>query len=177
MGQHVCGMWRGSGFIDSIDIIKVAVGWAPPIFCCSILIYWRGRLLSWCWMAERRDVRQCWCGPTNIYHACRWRWANQSSQVRFLPWRFLSGSNKLSGHKDEINQIRVNPAGTRLASCSDDGTAYIWRIDNIKQPSEEIPGLSISDHVAVILKGHTHSVCTVGWCVDRPAGSNELIAT
>ena len=91
---------------------------------------------------------------------------------------FFLVSNKRSGHKDEVNQIRVNPvAGTRLASCSDDGTAHIWHIDNIKHPSDEIPGLSISDHVVVILKGHTHSVCTVGWCVVRPAGSNELIAT
>ncbi len=81
-----------------------------------------------------------------------------------------------SGHKDEINQIRVNSAGTRLASCSDDGTAYIWRIDNIKPAADEIPGLSASDHV-VILKGHTHSVSIVDWCVDRPPGTNELIAT
>ncbi|PPQ76995.1 hypothetical protein CVT25_014812 [Psilocybe cyanescens] len=82
----------------------------------------------------------------------------------------------LVGHKDEINQIRVNPSGTRLASCSDDGTAHIWRVDNIDEVADSIPGLSASDH-GVALKGHTHSVSTVGWCVDHPAGTNELIAT
>ncbi|KAH9486362.1 F-box-like/WD repeat-containing protein TBL1Y [Psilocybe cubensis] len=82
----------------------------------------------------------------------------------------------LVGHKDEINQIRVNPAGTRLASCSDDGTAHIWRVDNIDEAADSIPGLSASDH-GVSLKGHTHSVSTVGWCVDHPAGTNELLAT
>ncbi|KAF8963926.1 WD40-repeat-containing domain protein [Flammula alnicola] len=82
----------------------------------------------------------------------------------------------LNGHKDEINQIRVNPSGTRLASCSDDGTAYIWKVDNISRASETIPGLSASEH-GVVLKGHNHSVSTVGWCIDHPAGTNELIAT
>ncbi|KDR85615.1 hypothetical protein GALMADRAFT_234582 [Galerina marginata CBS 339.88] len=82
----------------------------------------------------------------------------------------------LNGHKDEINQIRVNPSGTRLASCSDDGTAHIWRVDNISHGPDAIPGLSASDH-GVSLKGHMHSVSTVGWCVDHPAGTNELIAT
>ncbi|KAF9531829.1 WD40-repeat-containing domain protein [Crepidotus variabilis] len=82
----------------------------------------------------------------------------------------------LHGHRDEINQIRVNPSGTRLASCSDDGTAYIWRVDNLKRDADEIPGLSASDHV-VILRGHTHSVSTIGWCVDKPTGANEMIAT
>ncbi|KAJ3509698.1 hypothetical protein NLJ89_g5083 [Agrocybe chaxingu] len=82
----------------------------------------------------------------------------------------------LTGHKDEVNQIRVNPSGTRLASCSDDGTAYVWKVDNLSPPADTIPGLSASDHV-VVLKGHSHSVSTVGWCVDHPAGTNELLAT
>ncbi|KAF8167462.1 WD40 repeat-like protein [Crassisporium funariophilum] len=82
----------------------------------------------------------------------------------------------LIGHKDEINMIRVNPSGTRLASCSDDGTAYIWKVDNLSNAGDAIPGLSASDQV-VVLRGHNHSVSTVGWCVDHPAGTNELIAT
>ena len=83
-----------------------------------------------------------------------------------------------SGHKDEINQIKVNASGTRLASCSDDGTACIWNVDNINEAADAdaIPGLS-SSHQAVILKGHNHSVSTVGWCVDHPIGTNELLAT
>ncbi|KAF8203915.1 WD40 repeat-like protein [Pholiota molesta] len=81
----------------------------------------------------------------------------------------------LNGHKDEINQIRVNQSGTRLASCSDDGTAYVWKVDNIGKATDNIPGL-LSEQ-GVILKGHGHSVSTVGWCVDHPAGTNELLAT
>jgi transducin (beta)-like 1 len=83
----------------------------------------------------------------------------------------------LSGHKDEINQIKVNPDGNRLASCSDDGTACIWNIDNLNETdADAIPGLS-SSYQALILKGHNHSVTSVGWCVDYPTGSNELLAT
>jgi len=104
---------------------------------------------------------------------------NDASPIRML--RCVCGVSRpsdvlvifCSGHKDEINQIRVNPAGTRLASCSDDGTAYVWRVDNLRN---EIPGLTAPDP-AVILKGHTHSVSTVEWCADRPVGTNELIAT
>jgi len=80
-----------------------------------------------------------------------------------------------SGHKDEINQIRVNPSGTRLASCSDDGTACVWKVDNLDR-DDVIPGLSASDH-RVVLKGHKHSVSSLGWCVDHPAGTNELVAS
>ncbi|KJA28617.1 hypothetical protein HYPSUDRAFT_156006 [Hypholoma sublateritium FD-334 SS-4] len=82
----------------------------------------------------------------------------------------------LIGHKDEINQIRVNPSGTRLASCSDDGTACIWKVDNIGKGVDNIPGLSASEQ-GVMLKGHNHSVSTVGWSKDHPAGTNELLAT
>lgn len=84
--------------------------------------------------------------------------------------------NNYSGHKDEINQIRVNPSRTRLASCSDDGSAYIWDVENLSRSAETIPGLSASEQV-VVLKGHNHSVSTVTWCVDHPEGTNELIAT
>ena len=83
----------------------------------------------------------------------------------------------VSGHKNEINQIKVNPKGTRLASCSDDGTACIWNVEYINEAdADAIPGLSTS-YQAVILKGHIHSVSTVGWCVDHPIGTNELLAT
>ncbi|KAJ7301162.1 hypothetical protein DFH08DRAFT_979027 [Mycena albidolilacea] len=38
-------------------------------------------------------------------------------------------------HTYGINQIRCNPSGTRLASCSDDMTACIWTVDAICAPS------------------------------------------
>ncbi|EAU92286.2 RCC1 domain-containing protein [Coprinopsis cinerea okayama7 len=82
----------------------------------------------------------------------------------------------LEGHKDEINQIRVNPSRTRLGSCSDDTTARIWRVDNISSTADAIPGLASSDDV-VVLQGHTHSVSTIAWCPMTPTGTHELVAT
>ncbi|KAJ7802434.1 hypothetical protein B0H14DRAFT_1661558 [Mycena olivaceomarginata] len=38
-------------------------------------------------------------------------------------------------HTYEMDRIRCNPSGTRLASCSDDMTARIWTVDAICAPS------------------------------------------
>ncbi|KAF9055898.1 WD40-repeat-containing domain protein [Panaeolus papilionaceus] len=80
-----------------------------------------------------------------------------------------------TGHRDEVNQVRVNPSGTRLASCSDDGTVIVWKINSLEPGQDDIPGLS-GDQV-VELKGHTHSVNIISWVVDRPPATNEWIAT
>ncbi|KAF5392424.1 hypothetical protein D9757_002332 [Collybiopsis confluens] len=81
------------------------------------------------------------------------------------------------GHTDEINQIKCNPSGTRLASCSDDMTTRIWNVANLSSPPDSIsiPGLSGSDQ-PVILEGHKHSVSTIGW-YKPPGTEDELIAT
>ncbi|KAG6842428.1 hypothetical protein C0991_007558 [Blastosporella zonata] len=81
---------------------------------------------------------------------------------------------RLAGHGDEINQIKVNSAGTRLASCSDDMTARVWNVDNLSN-NESIPGLVASD--VVVLTGHKHSVSTIGWCPDSSIGPHPLLAT
>ncbi|KAF4611781.1 hypothetical protein D9613_004153 [Agrocybe pediades] len=86
---------------------------------------------------------------------------------------------RLLGHKDEINQIKVNPSGTRLASCSDDGTACVWKVDNLGRAEDFIPGLSAADS-RVVLRGHSHSVSGLGWCVDTsisPTGHEMLVST
>ncbi|KAG6919042.1 hypothetical protein DXG01_009752 [Tephrocybe rancida] len=82
---------------------------------------------------------------------------------------------RLSGHGDEINQIKCNPSGTRLASCSDDMTARVWNVDNLHN-NDSIPGLVASDAV-VTLSGHKHSVSTIGWCPDPTIGPHPLLAT
>ncbi|KAF5384996.1 hypothetical protein D9615_001189 [Tricholomella constricta] len=82
---------------------------------------------------------------------------------------------ELAGHKNEINQIKCNPSGTRLASCSDDMTARVWNVGNIGN-LDSIPGLVASDAV-VVLEGHKHSVSTIGWCPDQTIGPHPLIAT
>ncbi|KAJ7242580.1 WD40-repeat-containing domain protein [Mycena haematopus] len=82
----------------------------------------------------------------------------------------------LSGHTHEINQIKVNPSATRLASCSDDMTARIWRVDNLSVPGESTTNIGGFDQ-PVLLSGHKHAVSMVGWCPDHPAGTNEIVAT
>lgn len=85
-----------------------------------------------------------------------------------------------SGHTNEINQIKCNPSGTRLASCSDDQTARVWNLADLSgsrtPDSDPIPGLSESNRV-VQLDGHDHSVSSISWCPQSSAGGVELIAT
>ncbi|PFH52342.1 hypothetical protein AMATHDRAFT_57411 [Amanita thiersii Skay4041] len=82
----------------------------------------------------------------------------------------------LSGHKGEINEIRSNSSGTRLASCSDDGTARVWNVEGISTSTESIPGLVASDQV-VELRGHPYTVTTVSWCPEHVPGMNQILAT
>ncbi|KAF8640399.1 hypothetical protein AX17_000068 [Amanita inopinata Kibby_2008] len=82
----------------------------------------------------------------------------------------------LSGHRNEINEIRCNTTGTRLASCSDDTTARVWNVESVSGPVDSIPGLMTSDQV-VVLRGHSYSVNAVCWCPHHPPGTNQLIAT
>ncbi|KAF7784218.1 hypothetical protein Agabi119p4_383 [Agaricus bisporus var. burnettii] len=84
---------------------------------------------------------------------------------------------KFSGHEDEINQLKYNPSRTRLASCSDDTTTRVWRVDKIDNDSEEtIPGLATSEET-IVLTGHTHSVNSIGWLPVTDTGTNEIVAT
>ncbi|KAJ7860520.1 WD40 repeat-like protein [Mycena leptocephala] len=72
----------------------------------------------------------------------------------------------LSGHTNEINQIKCNPSGTRLASCSDDRLRAYGKSTTFPRPDQEI-----------VLIGHKHSVTSIAWCPDYPASTNEIIAT
>jgi WD40 repeat protein len=90
-----------------------------------------------------------------------------------------------SGHTNEVNQIKCNAAGTHLVSCADDMTARVWRVrgDDGSSSSTLTAAMSSGEpgtaETAVVLIGHKHSVTSVGWCpdADRPAGTNEIIAT
>ncbi|KAF8198323.1 WD40 repeat-like protein [Mycena galopus ATCC 62051] len=93
----------------------------------------------------------------------------------------------LSGHTNEINEIKCNSSGTHLASCSDDMTARIWKVGSDINPisistsgagennSISAPTEGPSD--AIVLIGHKHSVTLVGWCPKPPAGTHEIVAT
>ncbi|GBE77654.1 WD40 repeat-like protein [Sparassis crispa] len=101
--------------------------------------------------------------------------ADGTIQIRTLsqtPQQVAASKSQLLGHENEVNQIRCNPSGTRLGSCSDDRTTRIWNIEDIAhghQPND------VRD--VMILTGHTDYVSTLAWCpVTRP-GEHEIIAT
>lgn len=82
-----------------------------------------------------------------------------------------------SGHANEINMIKCNRSGTRLASCSDDMSTRIWNVENLPTVSVPgLPGLFMGADQVLVLRGHIHSVSTLGWCPPVP-GTNELLVT
>ncbi|KAF7356301.1 F-box-like/WD repeat-containing protein TBL1Y [Mycena venus] len=85
----------------------------------------------------------------------------------------------LSGHTNEINQIECNPSGTRLASCSDDLTARIGKIDHIFASGEVYYTRAVHRRSLqpVVLSGHIHPLSSIGWCPNHPAGTNEIVVT
>ncbi|KAA1467843.1 WD40 repeat-like protein [Dentipellis sp. KUC8613] len=72
------------------------------------------------------------------------------------------------GHENEINQIKFNPTRTRLASCSDDKTARIWKSNFVK---------GVFSDECVVLEGHRGHVSGVSWCPAPSPEGHELIAT
>ncbi|KAJ7235085.1 WD40 repeat-like protein [Mycena haematopus] len=81
-----------------------------------------------------------------------------------------------SGHTNEVNEIKCNSSGTRLASCSDDMTARIWNVSDISSGESSISA-SESSSQPVVLIGHKHSVTLIGWCPNQPGDTNEIVAT
>eukprot|EP00158_Paraphelidium_tribonemae_P003136 Partr_v1_DN25909_c1_g1_i1_m68682 putative THO complex len=70
---------------------------------------------------------------------------------------------ELRGHHNFVRVVRWSPDGRKLASGSDDKTAFVWTID--------LP-TGIPRH-NIILRGHTQSVGQLAWCpVD-----NDVLAT
>ncbi|KAL4260438.1 F-box-like/WD repeat-containing protein Ebi-like protein [Pleurotus pulmonarius] len=101
------------------------------------------------------------CGADNLVHIMK---VGQTQPIRTL-----------SGHRNEINQIKCNPSRTLIASCSDDTTARIWTVAPPTAP-EGIPGLAPVEQ-EVSLTGHKHCVSGIDWCPRPPAGSNDILAT
>lgn len=81
-----------------------------------------------------------------------------------------AAEGKLSVHSDEVNQIKCNPQRTLLASCSDDGTARIWDVGDVKlgRASSKKP---------VTLSGHTSTVSSIAWCPEDQTAGYEILAT
>lgn len=76
----------------------------------------------------------------------------------------------LSGHIDEVNQLKCNPRRTLLASCSDDGTARVWDIEAIKL------GKPFNKKV-LMLEGHSSTVSSIAWCPWDQHSIDDVLAT
>nr|GAT45993.1 predicted protein [Mycena chlorophos] len=75
-----------------------------------------------------------------------------------------------TGHTSEINQIVFNPAGTKVASGSDDQTARIWTLGNLEESA-------VAPESCVVLSGHTGQINTLCWCPAEKPSNHELLAT
>ncbi|KAF8335143.1 WD40-repeat-containing domain protein [Amanita rubescens] len=131
-------------------------------------------------VSEKRLQRQYHChtdGCLNVAWLDDWTFAScgADSQIYIIQVDGGESIKTLSGHENEINEIRCNSTGTRLASCSDDTTARVWNIENISSSADSIPGFMASD--VIVLRGHSHAITTICWCPDHPPGTNQLIAT
>lgn len=60
---------------------------------------------------------------------------------------------KFEGHRDEISTIKWDPAGSLLASCSEDQTAMIW------SPNKDQPVCEFTEHTG-----------SVSYCAWSPTG-------
>jgi transducin (beta)-like 1 len=92
----------------------------------------------------------------------------------------------LSGHTNEVNQVKFNKHKTILASCSDDFTARIWLSEAWTSPDGSIaaPDPSITDAelaskypAKFVLSGHTNSVGAIRWCPTENGDTETLLAT
>ncbi|KAG6851329.1 hypothetical protein H0H93_005727 [Arthromyces matolae] len=105
------------------------------------------------------------CGADRVIHIIR---VHDSEPIKTL-----------TGHGNEINQIKCSPSSTHLASCCDDMTARVWNIEKLGV-NDSIPGFVTSDpasHPATVLHGHRHSVSAIAWCPDPTIGPHPLLAT
>lgn len=94
--------------------------------------------------------------------------------LRFVDLRILMNAffNKKinSHHTDEVNQIKCNSRRTLLASCSDDKTARVWDVNDVKlgQPFNQ---------KVLTLEGHSNTVSTIAWCPWGQQATDDILAT
>ncbi|ETW86725.1 hypothetical protein HETIRDRAFT_306016 [Heterobasidion irregulare TC 32-1] len=76
------------------------------------------------------------------------------------------------GHESEINQIKFDPSGTLLASCSDDRSTRIWNVYPVLSRNR-----TLVTPEPLILEGHKGAVSGIGWCPKTVEGKRTLLAT
>jgi transducin (beta)-like 1 len=80
----------------------------------------------------------------------------------------------LSGHTNEVNQIKYHAGAQLLASCSDDRTARIWAVAGVLA-TPPTAGAADAANAPVVLRGHKNNISTVDWCPG--AAAPLLLAT
>ncbi|KAI8477394.1 MAG: WD40 repeat-like protein [Monoraphidium minutum] len=104
--------------------------------------------------ADWRNATQfATCSSDNSIHLCK-----LGSEKPIKTW---------TGHTNEVNAVRWDPAGKLLASCSDDATAKVW------QANRDAPVHSLT--------AHAKEVYTLKWSPTGPQSANPglplLLAT
>lgn len=126
-----------------------------------------------CWDLEWLDDSTfATCGNDRLINIVSLSGTEPMGKLRFVFVNTLnvhSSGILCSGHTGELNMIKCNTSRTRLASSSEDATARIWDIENIR--SER------TSPTPVVLKGHSGSLTCIKWCPTTAPGTHERLAT
>ena len=85
---------------------------------------------------------------------------------------------EFEGHTDEVNAVKWDPSGTLLASCSDDGTAKVWKP---KVSAAKKDGVTKISTPVWNFGDHSKEIYTIKWSPTGPGSKNPdkplLLAT
>lgn len=136
-----------SGSLDKSAVVwEGATGKVVQVFTCH-----SGPTMDVDW---KDDAVFATCGSDCRIVVCR---LGQEGAVR-----------QIQGHSSEVNAVRWDPTGTRLASCSDDGTAKLWSVAGLEAPAPA-GGAVQPTHV---LRGHGKEIYTLKWSPTGPGSAN-----
>ncbi|PIA37960.1 hypothetical protein AQUCO_02900069v1 [Aquilegia coerulea] len=124
----------------SIDSLKVASG----------TIY--NEVIVWKLDSERHNSSLT-MENSNNYHSL----LNTNSQLHDSKYE-ATYLNRLVGHEGSIFRLAWFPDGSKLMSVSDDRSARIWKIEAVKNDSNNSEIVNGSDSASLILFGHTARV-------------------
>lgn len=98
-----------------------------------------------------------------------------SADGTVMVWNFKSSMRpyRFVGHKGQVNDVKVNPKGNIIASCSNDNTIRLWNnsveghSQMIKKHTGAVRSLSISNNGELLLSGSNDKSLMVHRISDR----------
>lgn len=92
-----------------------------------------------------------------------------------MVWNFKSSMRpfRFVGHKSQVNDVKVNPKGNTIVSCSHDNTIRLWNntveghSQVIKKHTSSVRSLSISHNGELLLSGSNDKTLMVHRIADR----------